>query len=148
MDGLIDGWIVYWIDGWMDGLVGGPYYVAEDNFSFGRPTKYLRLDPNKVTINPAHDNFHDKTEKFDAAIEQASQEYSGKMHNLCVQNCHHHTAAALNIMEYDGRSNWGQVQLCFLMLLYSSYPSFSAFLKTYLGSIVIYSFIIFAAIYF
>lgn len=42
-------------------------------------------------------------------------------HNLFCDNCHSHVAMALNLMHYDGSSNWNMVKLCFLMLLHGRY---------------------------
>jgi len=38
-------------------------------------------------------------------------------HNLCCDNCHSHVAMALNLMHYDGNTNWNMVKLAFMMLL-------------------------------
>ena len=49
---------------------------------------------------------------------EASEIYTGRMHNLCCDNCHSHVARALNIMEYDGSTRWNMVTLAFLMLIH------------------------------
>ena len=49
---------------------------------------------------------------------EASEIYTGRMHNLCCDNCHSHVARALNIMEYDGTTRWNMVTLAFLMLIH------------------------------
>lgn len=43
---------------------------------------------------------------WDAAVEQASKEFSFTDHSLISNNCHHHVARVLNISKYQGRSNW------------------------------------------
>ncbi|XP_065341430.1 transmembrane protein 222 [Cloeon dipterum] len=106
----------------------GPYFVSEDNMGFGRPTKYWRLDPSKVKGGPA---------TWDRAVVEASEEYKGRMHNLCCDNCHSHVAMALNLMEYDNSSSWNMVTLCFLSLFHSRYVSFGAWLKTWLPFLVL-----------
>jgi hypothetical protein len=37
---------------------------------------------------------------WDAAVEKADKKYGKMMHNICCNNCHHHTADALS---YSGR---------------------------------------------
>lgn len=87
---------------------GGSYYIAVDNFSFGRPTKYLRLDPEKIQINDWND-----------AILKSANTYSQQPHNLIVNNCHSHVADTLNAMKYDGKQNYTQFDI-FLMITFQS----------------------------
>lgn len=114
----------------------GPYYVSEDDMAFGWPTKYWLLDPYKTNGGPT---------SYEKGVAEASAEYRKRMHNLCCDNCHSHVAMALNLMEYDGSSSWNMVKLCFLMLLYSKYVSFWAFIKTWLpfcllaGGIIVFA---------
>ncbi|ELT99780.1 hypothetical protein CAPTEDRAFT_153971 [Capitella teleta] len=102
----------------------GPYYVSEDNMAFGNPTKYLRLD--KVGVAGS------TREMWDRGVHEASEEYKGRMHNLCCDNCHSHVAYALNTMQYDGSTSWNMVTLCFMLLLHGRYVSFCGALKTWL----------------
>lgn len=53
----------------------GPYFVAEDDFAFGKPTKYWRLDP-KLAV--------DDVRGWDDGIEKASVFYCKKM--VCILN--------------------------------------------------------------
>ena len=56
---------------------------------------------------------------WDSAIYDASEIYKTRMHNICCDNCHSHVCTALDIMEYDGKSNWNMVKFfksCFVML--------------------------------
>ena len=55
---------------------------------------------------------------YDRAVGEASDLYSGRMHNLCCDNCHSHVARALNSMEYDGSTRWNMVTLALLMLVH------------------------------
>merc|ERR1711881_794378 len=89
--------------------------------AFGKTTRYLQLDPTSVLGKP-----------WDEAVHDASEEYKGRMHNLCCDNCHSHVAMALNLMKYNGSSSWNMVKLCFLMLFCGRFVSFSGFLKTWL----------------
>lgn len=51
----------------------GPYYVSEDNMGFGRPTRYWRLDIDKVPF------VHNKKETWDRSVKEASDEYKKRM---------------------------------------------------------------------
>ncbi|XP_066573765.1 transmembrane protein 222b [Amia ocellicauda] len=102
----------------------GPYFVSEDNMAFGRPTKYWKLDVNKV--------YASGSSAWDTAVHDASEEYKHRMHNLCCDNCHSHVAMALNLMRYDNSTSWNMVKLCVLSLVYSKHVSCAGFLKTWL----------------
>ncbi|ESO90456.1 hypothetical protein LOTGIDRAFT_164035 [Lottia gigantea] len=106
---------------------GGPYYVAEDNMSFGIPTKYWQLDLFKVKGG---------REVWDKAVYEASEEYKKRMHNLCCDNCHSHVAMALNLMHYGSSTSWNMVKLCFMMLIYGKFTGFCGFLKTWLPFLI------------
>ncbi|XP_052211995.1 transmembrane protein 222-like [Dreissena polymorpha] len=110
----------------------GPYFVSEDDMAFGRPTKYWQLNPEKVRGRKGQ---HPK-ETWDSCVYEASEEYKGRMHNLCCDNCHSHCAMALNLMEYDNSNSWNMVKLCFLMLIYGKYVSVCGFLKTWLPFLI------------
>ncbi|XP_026328089.1 transmembrane protein 222-like [Hyposmocoma kahamanoa] len=99
------------------------YTVSVDDFAFGKPTKYWQLTPNKV---------HGGQDAWDGAIDDASNIYSKRRHNICCDNCHSHVATALNIMKYDNSNNWNMVKLAFFMIPYSKYVSCWAFVKTWL----------------
>ncbi|XP_050412126.1 transmembrane protein 222 [Patella vulgata] len=101
---------------------GGPYYVAEDNMTFGVPTRYWQFDLSKVKGG---------RETWDKCVYEASEEYKQRMHNLCCDNCHSHVAMALNLMNYDSSSSWNMIKLCFLMLIYGKFVSPCGFLKTW-----------------
>ncbi|KAI6184357.1 hypothetical protein M3Y97_00587500 [Aphelenchoides bicaudatus] len=75
----------------------GSYYVSEDDMAFGWPTSYLQLMPSKVEGG---------AQAWDHAVLEASEEYKAHIHNLICDNCHSHTALALNRMKYNGKSNW------------------------------------------
>lgn len=108
----------------------GPYFVSEDNMAFGNPTKYWQLDLSKLLATNGR-------ESWDRSVYDASEEYKGRMHNLCCDNCHSHVAYALNAMRYDGSTSWNMIKLCFLMLCHGKYVSFAGFLKTWLPFLVI-----------
>ncbi|KAI2654837.1 Transmembrane protein 222 [Labeo rohita] len=98
----------------------GPYFVSEDNMAFGKPTKYWRLDKNKVYGGGAN--------AWDLA------------HNLCCDNCHSHVAMALNLMRYDNSSSWNMAHVFMDVLLNRALSlscSFVGFLKTWLPFLMI-----------
>ncbi|XP_043594880.1 transmembrane protein 222 [Bombus pyrosoma] len=101
----------------------GPYHVAEDNMTFGKPTKYLQLNYTKAKGG---------VQGWDSAVAHASEIYKNRMHNLCCDNCHSHVATALDLMSYDNSNNWNMVKVALLMLIRGKYVSFSGFLKTWL----------------
>lgn len=104
----------------------GPYTVTVDNMAFGDPTKYWQLDLSKVG-----------DVEWDEAVTKASQEYRNRMHNLCCDNCHSHVAYAMNLMKYDGKSNWNMVHIAIYLLIYGKYTGFGGFLKTWLPFILV-----------
>lgn len=108
----------------------GPYFVSEDHMAFGNPTKYWQLELSRV---PGMNS----KELWDRSVHDASEEYKGRMHNLCCDNCHSHVAYALNAMRYDGSNSWNMVKLCFLMLYHGKYVSVSSFLKTWLPFLIL-----------
>jgi len=117
----------------------GPYYVSEDEMAFGKPTKYWRLDLEKVPHGSS---------AWDKGVIEASNIYKKRMHNLCCDNCHSHVATALDLMQYDNSSSWNMIKLCFLMLVYGRYCGFGAFLKTWLPPMILYGLIIGLVLYF
>lgn len=107
---------------------GGPYTVFEDNMAFGRPTKYWQLSPSKANGGEA---------SWDRSINEASEIYKGRNHNLFCDNCHSHVAMALNLMQYENSTNWNMVKLALLAAIHSKFVSFGGFLKTWLPFIII-----------
>ncbi|XP_012241259.1 transmembrane protein 222 [Bombus vosnesenskii] len=101
----------------------GPYHVAEDNMTFGKPTKYLQLNYTKAKGG---------VQGWDSAVAHASEIYQNRMHNLCCDNCHSHVATALDLMSYDNSNNWNMVKVALFMLIWGKYVSFSGFLKTWM----------------
>lgn len=100
----------------------GPYYVSEDNMGFGRPTRYVRLNPKKVSGGLSN---------WDRGVYEASEIYKTRMHNLCCDNCHSHVSTALDLMEYDGKSSWNMFKVAILMFFCGRYVGFFGFFKTW-----------------
>jgi len=95
-----------------DGVIydfAGPYYIGADHMAFGRPARYLQLDPAKMV--PPPDSQLTKAEHWDAMVHAANRTYTGRMHNLCCDNCHSHVALALNRGKYDGLTGWNMIWL-------------------------------------
>lgn len=53
----------------------GPYYVSEDNMGFGDPTKYWKLDPDKIPGGQS---------AWDRAIADAAEVYKGRMVSILL----------------------------------------------------------------
>ncbi|EEB18630.1 conserved hypothetical protein [Pediculus humanus corporis] len=115
----------------------GSYYVGSDNMAFGKPTKYWQLDPFKALGG---------VEGWDKAINEASEIYKEKMHNLCCQNCHSFVATALNKVNYNN-SKWNMVKLAFLIIVCGKYVNVAAAFKTLLPFIVLINIFIFLVIF-
>ena len=57
-----------------------------------------------------------KRQIYDKCIREANAEFTKRSHNIVTNNCHHHVAHALNLMKYDGRENWTQVDIAKLVM--------------------------------
>jgi hypothetical protein len=85
----------------------GPYTIGIDDMAFGKPTRYLQLDPSKIKrLAPSSskkDSSSDLTATaittWDAAVDAGANEYCQRMHNLFCDNCHSHVAKCLNEMQ-------------------------------------------------
>ncbi|CAF3524962.1 unnamed protein product [Rotaria socialis] len=120
-----------------DGVIrdfAGPYYVSEDNMAFGLPTRYIQLDLNRVSKTENSSNIRTL---WDNAVEQASDEYKKRMHNLCCDNCHSHVAMALNIMGYDRKYTYNMVSLAIWMFFCGKFVSFLDFLRSWIPFLII-----------
>lgn len=104
----------------------GPYYVSEDSFAFGRPARYLRLDPRRAA-------------DWDEGVSKASVVYGTRMHNLFCDNCHSHVAMALGLMRYDNRdaSGWNMVRLAAWMFVSGRYVGVGGVVRTWLPFVII-----------
>ena len=104
----------------------GSFFVSVDNFSFGKPTKYLQLYPNEK-------------EKYDwdRAVEKGDNKFNMEEHNICMNNCHSHVAFVLNQINYKGRNNYNMVSIWWMLIAKGKYVSCCGFIKTYLGFLII-----------
>ena len=95
----------------------GPYNVGEDGYMMmGPPTRYLRMPLSSI---------EGSTEQWDQAVQESNENYKGRMHNICCDNCHSHVACALNTMglEAYGMRKWNMVKLCFLVFFKGRFVS-------------------------
>lgn len=116
----------------------GPYFVSEDNMAFGRPTRYLKLDPHKVNGNAI---------EWDESVSKASVIYGTRMHNLFCDNCHSHVGMALQIMKYNNRVNWNMIVLAFWMFFAGKYVGVWGFVKTWAPFLFILTVCVIVGIY-
>ncbi|CAF1601990.1 unnamed protein product [Rotaria magnacalcarata] len=120
-----------------DGVIrdfAGPYYVSEDNMAFGLPTRYIQLDLNRVSKTENSSNIRTL---WDKGVEQASDEYKNRMHNLCCDNCHSHVAMALNTMGYDRKYTYNMVSLAIWMFFCGKFVSVLDFLRSLMPFLII-----------
>ncbi|CAF3731769.1 unnamed protein product [Rotaria sp. Silwood1] len=125
-----------------DGVIrdfAGPYYVSEDDMAFGLPTRYLQLDLNRVSTTTNTSNVRTI---WDKAVEQASDEYKKRMHNLCCDNCHSHVALALNTMSYDRKHTYNMISLACWMFFCGKFVSFGGFLRSWIPFLIIVAIIV------
>lgn len=96
---------------------GGSYYIAVDHMTFGRPTKFLKLDPVKT-----------QALSWDDAIQVSADRFRQRTHNILTNNCHNHVADTLNEMKYNGKSNYNQFDIFLMMTMNSEYVDLKGFL--------------------
>ena len=107
----------------------GPYAIGVDDMAFGKPTRFVVLDP---ALAAAAGGGGDAVAAFDAGVDAGCNVYSRRFHNIFCDNCHHHVAACLSAMRYAGRSDWGQVELAAWVFFRGRYVSAWAVLQTWL----------------
>jgi len=110
----------------------GPYCVGEGDMAFGRPTRYLQLDPGKAVGGE---------KGWDHGVIQACDTYKKRIHNLFCDNCHSHVATALEHMNYGNSSSWNMVKLA-AWLFVRKYVGVSGILKTWLPFVLLTTIII------
>eukprot|EP00927_Polykrikos_kofoidii_P054478 TRINITY_DN48890_c0_g1_i1.p1 TRINITY_DN48890_c0_g1~~TRINITY_DN48890_c0_g1_i1.p1 ORF type:complete len:230 (+),score=32.63 TRINITY_DN48890_c0_g1_i1:74-691(+) len=112
----------------------GPYCIGKGRMAFGDPTRYLQLDPQHV-----------RGDSWDASLARATSEYSKRMHNIFLDNCHSMVARALNYAGYagvkgndDGRSGgYNMFWLGALVFVKGSYTGPSGVLKTWMPFVIL-----------
>mmetsp|Transcript_9066 Transcript_9066/g.13506 ORF Transcript_9066/g.13506 Transcript_9066/m.13506 type:complete len:190 (+) Transcript_9066:163-732(+) len=99
----------------------GPYSIGVGRLAFGAPTRYIQLDPAKCYLKD-----------WDGGVEEGCSIYSGRMHNLCCDNCHSHVAQCLNSMGYGKSTHYEMIRICFWVFFQGKFVNTGAFVKTYL----------------
>ena len=102
------------------------FYVAVDNFAFGKPTKYIKLELSEQ-----------EKYNWDTAIKKGDNKYNLQEHNLCTNNCHSHVAYILNQLNYKGKNNYNMLNIWWMLVVKGKYISCCGFFKTYLGFFII-----------
>ena len=92
----------------------GPYCIGVDQMAFSKPFLYCALDP---ALAAARAPGQGAAAAWDAGVDAGCDEYLGRMHNICADNCHSHVARCLNEMRYKGRDDWSMVGVGALCLL-------------------------------
>ena len=85
----------------------GPYRIGVDDFMVGCVLRYYTVPIQKGG-----------EKEWDEAVEKADAIYRKKVHDICCENCHHHTALAL---EASGRPQCGYRGLLSSWLLCALY---------------------------
>eukprot|EP01137_Pigoraptor_chileana_P004599 Opistho-2@46453 len=104
----------------------GPYTISVDRMAFGRPTKYWQLEAAKGG----------GAQNWDGGVKRGCADYSRRMHNLFLDNCHSHVAACLNGMGYDN-THWNAWKIGIYLILFGRYIGFRGFLRTNLPFLII-----------
>lgn len=123
-----------------DGLVSdfaGPYFIHQSRkkTAFGAIAKSLRVLPSELHGVGVGEN---PVTAWNRAVTDANRIYAGKVHNLFMENCHHHVAVVLNQLRYRGYAHWNTWSLHWLMMRRSSFVSLPRFLVTYAGLFVLF----------
>ena len=100
--------------------------MAVDNFAFGKPTKYIKLELSEQ-----------EKYNWDTAIKKGDNKYNLQEHNLCTNNCHSHVAYVLNQLNYKGKNNYNMLNIWWMLVVKGKYISCYGFFKTYLGFFII-----------
>ncbi|KAH8258567.1 hypothetical protein KR038_006825 [Drosophila bunnanda] len=117
----------------------GAYYVSEDDMAFGRPTRYLRLQPKLVEGG---------SYAWDEAVSKASVLYGTRIHNIFCDNCHSHVATALINMRYKNSTGWNMLILSMWLFVCGRYVGFGGVLKTWLPFVILLTLSILLGVYF
>ncbi|PXF41817.1 hypothetical protein BWQ96_08465 [Gracilariopsis chorda] len=100
----------------------GPYQVTIGSFMCGPAKRVWRLDLEQITTHDSLDSTTndgegtgqalDSASMYDRAVAEGAMIYGKRMHNLVCDNCHSHVATILNMLRYEGRSDWNQLRVC------------------------------------
>jgi len=81
----------------------GPYYIGIDHFMTGDVYKYYRFSTEELEEMLSRSVTPEKgiSRLWDESVDYGDRKYKKMMHNLCCNNCHHHTAVCLKSMGFD-----------------------------------------------
>ncbi len=121
-----------------DGLIsdfGGSFYIHQHRrrTAFGPVTKFVHIRPSDLHALPPGTSEGSAIAAWNRAVAAANKSYETHMHNLLLDNCHHHVAVALNELKYLGYSKWDTTSLHLHMIRRGRFVSVSRFLMTYGG---------------
>mmetsp|Transcript_33224 Transcript_33224/g.60053 ORF Transcript_33224/g.60053 Transcript_33224/m.60053 type:complete len:211 (+) Transcript_33224:217-849(+) len=120
-----------------DGIIhdfAGPYTINKDNFLFGKPTRFVPLDPTAVLANG--ESAEPAGRRWNSCLAKATSYYEGEMYNIMTNNCHVYVATFLNTLNlYDG--GWNSINLAARVFLTGRFVSISAFIQTFLPFTII-----------
>ena len=108
-------------------------------------TRFMPIDMDLLASTSTSTSPSSLAHRWDASIDTADAHFSQQMHNICCNNCHHHTAMALQEMGLG--SGYGtQVALACKMLLYGRWKSTSAMLCTLAPFLVVATIVVLATV--
>eukprot|EP01025_Chloroclados_australasicus_P032339 TRINITY_DN32791_c0_g1_i1.p1 TRINITY_DN32791_c0_g1~~TRINITY_DN32791_c0_g1_i1.p1 ORF type:complete len:232 (+),score=4.70 TRINITY_DN32791_c0_g1_i1:80-775(+) len=115
---------------------GGSYYINYDNFLFGNPTRYIKLDLQQVqSKQPLTDALSNS--EWDLLLQRSIQVYQSRVYNFVGDNCHCFVAHFMNNARYANKQRWNMISLAAMMFIYGKYVSMWGFLYTWIPFIVV-----------
>jgi hypothetical protein len=120
--------------------------IGIDQFMVGKPTKFIPIDESswKAWLNEQESGgeltIEEVSKRWDNGLEGADRTFEQTSHNLFVNNCHHHSAAALKKIGFRRFSS--QFAAWWYMIRYGRYVSWGALTSTYAPAAVIWAIII------
>lgn len=114
----------------------GPYYVNVGRFMVPE-TKFYRFSEQELALLKGPPGMTTQ-QTWDAAVRQSDYAYEQTVHNICCNNCHHHSAEALRNMGYD----YSMLAAWWLVVTRGKYMSWGGLLQTWLPFLVIAGFCI------
>ncbi|GAB4847488.1 hypothetical protein Ancab_026545 [Ancistrocladus abbreviatus] len=135
-----------------DGVIldfAGPNFVCVDNFAFGSPTRYIKVDKEKLCsfassmaasgLADPHSAIDSERERltWDDALRKGTQEFQHRSYNLLTCNCHSFVVNNLNRLGFSG-GGWNVVNLAVLMFLKGRWVSRTSMVRSYLPFVIIF----------
>ena len=122
------------IHDWMGGPIDG-----RGEMGFGRPTRYVRLDPRAARCCDAAAPEAELRRAWDAKLDGACALYGSRLHCMLFGfDCHSHVATTLDALRYRGCCCWNKIVLAAWVFFCGRHVSWSAAAQTWAGSIVLY----------